>query len=137
MKLITLRTFQFSVDAHLLKSKLESEGIPCFLFDENITTLVPFQGMYSGGIKLKVPESFLEEAKATLVVIDHGKYSNEQDEVLQCPKCGSEDFYANIRSAKGFKKFVNISWMMIFSFLPLSTKSVYECKKCGTQFENN
>lgn len=32
--MVTLKTFDNLVDAHLLKTKLESEGVTCFLFDE-------------------------------------------------------------------------------------------------------
>jgi hypothetical protein len=51
-ELITLATINNSIQAHLLKSRLESEGIPCFLTDENINTLLP-AGPF-GGIKVQV-----------------------------------------------------------------------------------
>jgi hypothetical protein len=51
-ELITLATINTSIQAHLLKSRLESEGIPCFLTDENINTLLP-AGPF-GGIKVQV-----------------------------------------------------------------------------------
>jgi len=41
MKLVTLKTFDNSIEAHLLKVKLESEGIRCFIFDENIVSMNP------------------------------------------------------------------------------------------------
>lgn len=137
MKLVTLRTFQYAIDAHLLKSKLESEGIPCFLIDENMATMLPHHSMLSGGIKLKVPESHMEEALHSLHVIEEGRYTNENGEVLKCPKCGSEDFYTNINAASGSRKWFNISWALIFSSAPVFHKNVYECRKCRTQFENN
>jgi hypothetical protein len=51
-ELITLATINNSIQAPLLKSRLESEGIPCFLTDENINTLLP-AGPF-GGIKVQV-----------------------------------------------------------------------------------
>ncbi len=51
-ELITLATINTSIQAHLLKSRLESDGIPCFLTDENINTLLP-AGPF-GGIKVQV-----------------------------------------------------------------------------------
>lgn len=51
-ELITLTTTYNSIKAHLLKSRLESEGIACFLTDENINTLIP-AGPF-GGIKVQV-----------------------------------------------------------------------------------
>lgn len=54
MELITLKTFDNSIEAHLMKSKLKSENIVCFLFDENIVGLNPVYNIAVGGIKLKV-----------------------------------------------------------------------------------
>ncbi len=39
MELITIHRCETSVEAHLLKSKLESEGITCYIFDENINNI--------------------------------------------------------------------------------------------------
>lgn len=41
MKLITIKTFDNYFEANLLKSKLESENIVCYLFDETLVTLNP------------------------------------------------------------------------------------------------
>jgi hypothetical protein len=51
-ELITLATINTSIQAHLLKSRLQAEGIPCFLTDENINSLLP-AGPF-GGIKVQV-----------------------------------------------------------------------------------
>lgn len=63
MELIAIYTFENSVEAHLLKSKLESEDIPCFLFDENISTVMPLYSLATGGIKLKVRQEHFEIAE--------------------------------------------------------------------------
>ena len=60
--MITLKTFDNSIDAHLLKTKLESEGISCVLFDENIVSLDPLYNMAVGGIKLRIAENDQEKA---------------------------------------------------------------------------
>jgi len=54
MKLITLKTFDYAIDAHLLKSRLEDEEIRCFLIDENINSLIYLYNIATGGIKLQV-----------------------------------------------------------------------------------
>ncbi|PTM03401.1 MAG: hypothetical protein DA405_10495 [Bacteroidetes bacterium] len=53
MELVTLKTFDNLVEAHLIKSKLESDDLPCFLFDENIMALNPLYNLTVDGIKLK------------------------------------------------------------------------------------
>ena len=54
MKLITIKVFENAIDAHILKTKLESEGIPAILVDENIVTLNPLYNIAVGGGKLQV-----------------------------------------------------------------------------------
>jgi hypothetical protein len=39
MTFVTIKTFDNIMDAHMLKSRLESEGIECFLFDKEIVGL--------------------------------------------------------------------------------------------------
>lgn len=62
MKLITVQTFDNPIDLALLKSKLESEGIKCFVFDEHTVTLQPLLSNGVGGIKLKINEADTDQA---------------------------------------------------------------------------
>lgn len=59
-ELITIATFDNAPQAYLVKARLESEGIVCFLTDEHISSLLP-SGPF-GGIKLQV--SFADSFKA-------------------------------------------------------------------------
>ncbi|NDH90230.1 MAG: DUF2007 domain-containing protein, partial [Flavobacteriia bacterium] len=63
MKLITLKTFSNAVSAHLLKTRLESEGVECFILDENIVRLNSFYDLAVGGIRLQVREEDFQRAK--------------------------------------------------------------------------
>lgn len=62
MKLITLKTFDFSHKAHLLKSILESEETESYIFDENIVTANAMYSNSVGGIKLKIRKEDFEKA---------------------------------------------------------------------------
>lgn len=66
MKLITIKTFNDSVLARILKSKLESEGIPCLLFDENMGAMEPFGSIAYPGIRLVIREEDLPVARELL-----------------------------------------------------------------------
>jgi len=63
MELIKLESFYNYVDAHLLKSRLESEEIECWLEDENTGTINPGYANIFGGIKLLVKKEDFERAK--------------------------------------------------------------------------
>jgi hypothetical protein len=51
-ELITIATFNNTVEAHLIRARLESEGIRCYLQDDILNTLIP-SGPF-GGVKLQV-----------------------------------------------------------------------------------
>jgi len=54
------------VEAEVIKSLLESEGIPCFFKGLMLQTLYPFSADGMGEIKIFVPEKDLEIAKKLL-----------------------------------------------------------------------
>lgn len=55
MKLITIKTFNSAVDAHILRSRLEGDGIECFIKE--------------GGIKLQVRATDAEMAFALMAEV--------------------------------------------------------------------
>ena len=52
---ITIAQFNHPSSGYVLKSRLEAEGIRCFLKDENVTNIIPLGALSVGGIKLQVP----------------------------------------------------------------------------------
>ena len=77
IQLETLFSSNTPVDCHLLKGRLEREGINCFVFDENIVWVHPFNAVAVGGVKLKVPADQLELAKTILEQIEQGHLFDE------------------------------------------------------------
>ncbi|WP_198157370.1 putative signal transducing protein [Candidatus Nucleicultrix amoebiphila] len=61
--LITIATFEYLGEAQLWKERLEAEGIPSFIFDEQMNSLY---SIAIGGIKLKVLEEQAQEALKVL-----------------------------------------------------------------------
>ena len=76
-QLITIATFNLAYQAHLLKSKLESEGIPCILADEYTTIIAWSYTNALGGIRVQIPSECYEEA----CTIINGDYSNALQEL--------------------------------------------------------
>ncbi len=67
MKLVLLTTIDDSISANLLKSKLESEDIPCVLINEHITdTLTHLKYTAGFGVRVMVFEDQVEEARQFL-----------------------------------------------------------------------
>jgi hypothetical protein len=60
---VTIRTFTYPHDAFIIKTRLEDEGIECFLKDELTIQADNFLINALGGVKLQVRQS--DYAKAT------------------------------------------------------------------------
>jgi hypothetical protein len=66
MKFELLAAFDNYVEAHIVQSRLEDQGIRCWLKDEHTMTITPMLDFALGGIKLMVAEPQLERAKEVL-----------------------------------------------------------------------
>ncbi len=75
---ITVATFQLPQDAYVLKSKLESEGVKCFLKDELTVQTDNFLSNAIGGVKLQIFAFDFEKAKHILEATGHLKVTREQ-----------------------------------------------------------
>jgi hypothetical protein len=65
-KLITVASTSHTYEAHLIKSKLESEGIPAFIKDEHVVTANWLYSLAVGGVKIQVAQRDVERAKEIL-----------------------------------------------------------------------
>ena len=61
-RLVTVATFNQPIEAHVVKGRLESEGIETFLADEHVISMNPFYSNAVGGVKVQVAEEDVEEA---------------------------------------------------------------------------
>ena len=74
----------------MMRSKLEGEGIPAFVFDEQINTINPLYNVATGGIRLMVHENDLYQAQKIIEASEKLPYTEEEKEVV-CPKCGCNE----------------------------------------------
>lgn len=133
MPLLTVKIFQNTSEAHLFKLRLESEGIDCYLFDENINSMNMLYGVATGGIKVKVNASDTERVKSVLQKIEEEQKA--KDIFIKCPVCESTQHYKNFVSIKGWKAFWATLLSSLFFAYPIYQKTVYKCKECDTEFE--
>lgn len=122
-----LLTCNNSIEANLIKTKLDDSEIFCFLTNENFSSIMPqyFQ-MLGSGVRVMVNEEDFNDAVEILGL-------NDKSEV-KCPECNS----ANISSALGkgkFKKIITII-LSLFILSPISNIRVkYICRDCKNEFE--
>jgi hypothetical protein len=68
MQYIPLQSYNDYIEANIIKSRLEQEGIVCWLKDENTATTIPFLSSSIGGIKLMVAEPQMDRALELLSI---------------------------------------------------------------------
>ncbi len=118
-KFYTLGSFEFPADVQIIKGRLESEGIPVFLKDENTINSDPLISGAIGGVKLQVYANDKERAIKVYDEIRPYAVDNEGNLVV-CPNCKaqkSEAYYAR----KG----------LFYKLFPFLEKRKHRCFQCG------
>lgn len=118
-KFYTLCSFEYVADVQIVKGKLESEGIPVFLRDENTLNSDPMISHAIGGVKLQVYSKDKERA----IAIYNEIRAYAQDEFgnpIACPNCKSQKSEAYYER-KG----------IFYKLFPFFEKRKYKCLHCG------
>jgi len=135
LKLITARTFVNPMDAHLLKSRLESEGISCYLKDEHSISIDPLHSNALGGVKLQIHENDIEKVMVIFKEIDNTPYKDEENNITKCPNCESSELIAGYISIKSIAGVLSAILSILFMVFPFHVNTLFKCKKCGTEFK--
>ncbi|MDP3452712.1 MAG: DUF2007 domain-containing protein [Bacteroidales bacterium] len=126
MKTVRLMTCESSVEASLIKGRLENEGVKCFLTNENFSNLMPnFNQIMGSGVQIMIDEADLNRAVEILEL-------NKREELI-CPECGSH----NIKTVLGKSSFTKIIIVILslFSTTPINNiKGVNRCRDCKKEF---
>jgi hypothetical protein len=124
MELTLIKTCPGDAEAHLIRTKLESEGITCFLFNEHFSNLIPaYYQMMGSGIQIRVPS---DQADAARQVIE----TMYPSRIVACPNCQSQ----RIKSWEAKHRLALISFLLILPTLIGNLFGRYTCQDCGTVF---
>jgi hypothetical protein len=118
-KFFIVASFEFVADVQILKGKLESEGIPVFLRDENTLNSDPLISHAIGGVKLQVYTRDRERALEIYNEVRAYAIDKEENPVI-CPNCKaqkSEAYY-------GRKT-------IFYKLFPFFEEKKYKCLNCG------
>ena len=128
MRTVEIKTCDNPQDAALIKGRLENEGIPCFLINENFSALMPqFNGMMGCGIQIIIDRSDYEKAAAILKI-----NKNAEKEQMRCPFCNS----TKIRFAPGKRKILAVL-LSLLAWIPFGNiKKTCYCTECKSEFKN-
>ncbi len=121
-------TFDSPIEAHLVKGRLENEGIPCFVTNENFSNLMPhYNRILDSGVQLMIRETDYNKAVTLLEL-------NKEKELV-CPHCNSTNI--KIFLGKNWPQKVVVIIVSLFSFVPFNNiNATYLCRDCRTEFMN-
>lgn len=146
-RFITVKTFTYPHEAHVLKGRLESEGINVYLQDELTVQAHNFLSIATGGVKLQIWSADMEKAIPVLQevgVLDHNlqptsevKDSDNLKETIvrkgdkiTCPYCKSSEV------ARGRRQTNIAAWaLVLLGLLIPAFKNEYHCFDCGKDFK--
>ena len=126
-RLITIAVFPFSTEAHIVRAKLESQGIVVFLKDLNMVDIDPLATIAIGGIKLQVPKDQVQQA--TNIYWETFGFPKEKN---HCPFCGS-----SLILQKKIPKSLFIRWIftIVNQLFPFWHTPVFTCFDCDNEFK--
>ena len=128
--IVLLATYPDSIAAHLAKSKLEAEEIPCFLSNESR----PY-GPISGGVRLHVRRADLAQAQEALQQVSmHALAADTAPDsdapgARRCPRCHHAEVFCR-QSQPADSLFTKLRFWLL-----ASEKPQCHCFHCGYDFE--
>ena len=128
MDFVFVQSFANYIDANIILGRLQNEGINCWLKDENLVSTIPLWAAATGGIKLMVADTQVEEVKSLLK-----DFAEEKRKQFSCPKCGSNDidFISSPRDSRNWLSVI-LGFFFFDYAMPVKT---WHCFTCGAEFK--
>lgn len=125
MKTTILTTCNNNIEASMVQSLLEIEGIQSILTNESYTSLYPgMNGTLGSGIDILVSDEDFERASQLINTIDR---------TVHCPKCNSKEVHQIM--SKNWLGRIGVMLLGIVTLTPVGTmQSKYQCNNCGKKF---
>lgn len=138
--IVTLQSYYDPMLAHIVRTRLESNGIPCFVADEHAFGTVALFSQATGGIKVKVFERDLERCRQILAAEgdlheeDHVEVNEIGDTYVECPYCGSTNV-SHIAIGKRSDKLGSFLDSLSNLISPFHVEKHWHCNHCRQDFE--
>lgn len=78
--LVTVARFSKPMDAHILRMRLEADGIPAVIADEHMVRVNWFLSNALGGVRVQVPSRRLQETHEVMAALRAGRLRAEDEE---------------------------------------------------------
>jgi hypothetical protein len=128
--IIVFQKFDSSIDANIVKSKLDAYGIPCYLTEENMANLYPGANhLMNFNVRLHL---FNHDAERARQILHESHLRIEDDSVLRCPHCRSNNIERDFPRKLTEKFAASLQYLFFGIFFP--DKKVYRCVDCECEF---
>jgi hypothetical protein len=137
-KIVVYQTFSDPINANIVKGLLDSQGIECFLADENIVTLNALYSNAVGGVKLNVFEKDVERISALLesenIPTETDQVKEEEKGKVICPNCHSDNvsYGGSVKRKFGYLDIFIAFLVMIY---PFTMRKTFHCFDCNHEFK--
>ena len=125
-EIVAIRTFAFPSQAHIAQARLQVEGIPCFVAQDDIVSMNWLFLYMVRWVKLCV---WQQDAERALAILDW-TWPDESESGPRCPRCGS----ANIRYEKYNLRLVYAAILLLRIPIPFK-KERWSCWRCGATWK--
>ena len=130
-EIVVFRSFDSTIDANIIKSKLDAYGIQCFLTDENLSNLYPGVGSVFGAFRVRL-HVFANDVSEATRILSESHLQLDADSIARCPRCHSEKVERDFSKKMTSKIFPALVIALFGVFYPL--QKVYRCLDCETEF---
>jgi hypothetical protein len=132
--LILFKTFRDPWEAYFLRGRLEAEGVPVFVFNDQHIYVDWLIATALGGVRIMVPTPLAGEAQAVWEGIADGDYQAllvslfGDTEALRCPRCSAAD----IRRGASVGEIVFGVCLLALTGVPIKfARTRCTCRVCG------
>jgi len=127
-QLVTVGTYSTDYEANLVRAELEAFNIDAVLADDNAIHMNWLWSNAIGGVKVRVPESELAEARRVMNLAN-GDGADSPEAAMICPLCGSHNSHSFVDKRGTF-----LSWLLLgVPVIPVSAKRI--CDDCGSEWK--
>jgi hypothetical protein len=130
--IVVFGEFETSIEANIVKSKLDAYGIPCFLTEENMANLYPgASSLLNFNVRLHLFSRDVERAKH---IMAENNMSLDDETILKCPNCKSRKLERDFpkRFWLTFASALNTLFFGVF----FPHKKVFRCRDCEFEFND-
>ena len=137
-RIITFESYYDPMLAHIVRTRLLANGVPCFIADDGMLWAKPYFNQALGGVKIKIFKNDVGlcnkilATKSTLHDLDYFTIDNEGNINTECPHCSSNNVrYGPATIVKFHLPSVLVS---LFFGVPCYFRPAWHCFNCYRDF---